>query len=223
MLKKLWKSFLDIIFPINCVSCGKFDYYLCPDCQKELKFLKKFSELNNGFQFYSFFDYKKTDISKLIHLFKYKYVEDIFKLIEGLFLENKENFKKEIIFLKKIYYLPVPLHIRRERERGYNQSERLTEIFQKIWPGKILNNIISRKKYTKAQAKLNKEERLLNLKDKFILNLDNLNMLDQNAIVIIVDDVVTTGSTLLEIKKLLSFHYKGEIMAMVLARDFKEF
>lgn len=223
MLKKWWKSFLDIIFPINCVSCGKFDYHLCPDCQKYLVFLKEFKELNNEFPIYSFFDYEKTDISKLIHLFKYKYTEEVFFILEKLFLDNEVKLKSKINFDQKIYYLPVPLHIRRQRERGYNQSKKLSEIFQKIWPGEIINNIIIRNKYTQKQAKLNREERLLNLKDKFILNKENLEKIDKNAIIIIIDDVMTTGATLLEIQKLLLENYNGKVIAMTLARDFKKF
>lgn len=222
-LKGFWKSFLDIIFPINCVSCGKFDYHLCPNCQKELKYLENFLELKNDFPIYSFFDYEETDISKLIHLFKYKYTEEVFLILEKLFLDNQIKLKNKIIFDQKIYYLPVPLHIRRQRERGYNQSEKLAEIFQKLWPGEILNNIIVRNKYTQKQAKLNREERLLNLKDKFVLNKENLEKIDKNAIIIIIDDVMTTGTTLLEIQKLLLGNYNGKIMGMVLARDFKKF
>jgi len=220
MFRKLWTNFLDMIFPINCISCGKFDYYLCPDCQKKLKFLEKIVEQKDDFVIYRFFDYKENNFSKLIHLFKYRYIVDVFQILQEIFLKEEQYLRGKIIFKKKIYYLPVPLHIRRQRERGYNQAEKLAEIFQKIWPGEIRNDLIIRSKYTKAQAKLNRKERLLNLKAKFSLNLDKLKEIENDTILIIVDDVMTTGSTLLEIQKLLSEYYPGEIQAMVLARDF---
>jgi competence protein ComFC len=100
--------------------------------------------------------------------------------------------------------VPLPLHKERKRERGYNQSELLAKAFVKISKIKNIemrNDILIKTKATETQvSRKNKSERTKNLKDCFkVANLKNT----QNKNIIILDDIITTGSTLQEAKRAL--------------------
>ncbi len=95
----------------------------------------------------------------------------------------------------------VPLGKNRLLERGYNQSEIIAETISKIINIKLIDDIIYRKKETKALSSLNsKTERLNMIKNAFIVNYD-YNKYSEKINLLIVDDVFTTGSTLNEISK----------------------
>lgn len=95
----------------------------------------------------------------------------------------------------------VPLGKNRLLERGYNQSEIIAETISKIINIKLIDDIIYRKKETKALSSLNsKTERLNMIKNAFIVNYD-YNDYSEKINLLIIDDVFTTGSTLNEISK----------------------
>ncbi len=95
----------------------------------------------------------------------------------------------------------VPLGKNRLLERGYNQSEIIAETISKIINIKLIDDIIYRKKETKALSSLNsKTERLNMIKNAFIVNHD-YNDYSEKINLLIIDDVFTTGSTLNEISK----------------------
>ena len=94
----------------------------------------------------------------------------------------------------------VPLGKNRFLERGYNQSEIIAETISQILNIKLIDDIIFRKKETKALSSLNsKTERLNMIKNAFIIN-DHYNN-NNKMNLLIIDDVITTGSTLNEISK----------------------
>lgn len=93
------------------------------------------------------------------------------------------------------YIVPIPLHYTRLIKRGYNQAEIIArEISKKS--NKPLCNILKRRKLTRYQFSLNKNERSKNLKDAFQLKTNDLNKFKEKHILII-DDLFTTGSTLI--------------------------
>lgn len=113
--------------------------------------------------------------------------------------------------------IPIPLHPKRERERGYNQ---VTKVLEEIsFPNIIFNQkILSRSRHTTPQTTLTKEARLTNLNDAFSVNLRTLNCaLNNIRLVIICDDVYTTGSTLKEAGKTILPHLPDNCQLMYLA------
>ncbi|MFN3188380.1 MAG: ComF family protein [Candidatus Paceibacteria bacterium] len=103
--------------------------------------------------------------------------------------------------------IPIPLHSKRERERGYNQVRRVIE---EVKHPQIItsNNVLKRNRHTVPQTSLEKNERVKNLTDAFSVNTKNLALAlsPETKRVIICDDVCTTGSTLREARKVLAPH-----------------
>ncbi|HJQ21775.1 MAG TPA: phosphoribosyltransferase family protein [Gemmatimonadaceae bacterium] len=91
--------------------------------------------------------------------------------------------------------LPVPLAKSRERERGYNQSERLASALAPRWSIPVWRNVLERTRVTRTQTRLTPEERLANVSGAFRVRDSERSRL-RNAHVVLVDDVVTTAATL---------------------------
>ena len=117
---------------------------------------------------------------------------------------------EEIISIKvfslgePIYVIPVPISHDREKNRGYNQSEIIAKSFCAKAPKNTFNmknNIVFKKVHTIPQAKLNnRNKRLKNIKGAF--EIKNKELI-KDKIIIIIDDVTTTGGTITEIMNLL--------------------
>ena len=105
--------------------------------------------------------------------------------LEGL-VEDESGFETNSYVL-----LPIPLSALRERERGYNQVERLFEKQNRL-PVPIKYGVLERVRDTKPQTRLNRAERLVNMEGAFRAN----GPLDAHVTYILIDDVVTTGATL---------------------------
>jgi ComF family protein len=91
--------------------------------------------------------------------------------------------------------VPVPLHPTKQRERGYNQSEKIADMLSTATQGRSkVENLLIRRAYTQTQTRLNREQRHQNVKNAFALAPDTVVIPDHQYI--IVDDVFTTGSTL---------------------------
>ena len=97
--------------------------------------------------------------------------------------------------------IPIPLHPKRERERGYNQ---VTVVLQQSGL-RTEDKLISRTKYTPSQTTLQKSERLNNLKGAFSVDVTKL-MTYKDTHFILVDDVVTSGATLAAARAKLAPH-----------------
>jgi ComF family protein len=91
--------------------------------------------------------------------------------------------------------IPVPLARSRERERGYNQSERLARAFAERRRATLWSDALERVKSTETQTRLTAEDRLANVSNAFRVR-DACVQAMRNAHVVLVDDVVTTGATL---------------------------
>jgi len=89
--------------------------------------------------------------------------------------------------------VPVPLHYWRKLRRGYNQSEKLSESLAELSGKELARDVLVRIRRTKSQTRLTPEERKLNVAGAFRVN--NPRRI-QNRIVLLVDDVMTTGATL---------------------------
>jgi ComF family protein len=162
-------------------------------------------------------------MQKLIFNFKYKpYLTDLKTVLSDLFYESiiqNEQFQSQI---KKGEWLmvPIPLSKTKLRKRGYNQAEILAKELSKKFNFPV-QSILERTRETKTQVGLTNLQRKLNVKDAFKLNLSliaNHSSL-KNANIFLVDDVATTGSTLLEAAKVLKKGGADKVFGLTLARD----
>ena len=240
---KLRINFLDFLFPKRCVQCGKVGSFLCSNCFSYLSFdtptfclicrrpsvdslihpgcLRKYSI--DGY--FSAIPYNKT-AQKLIYNFKYKpYLSSLAEFLGDILYESliqNEVFQRVLKNqeIKKWILVPTPLHSSKLRTRGYNQSEILAKELGKRFNFTILN-LLNRVKDTKTQVGLKVKERRKNVKDAFKFNYEliahNLELKDTG--VFLLDDVVTTGSTLLEAAKVLKRRGFSKVFGITLARD----
>ncbi len=217
MLKPLAKHMLDVFFPRSCVHCGdaveRSDYaFLCRACSRELFLSKPPTCTTCGYPFFGMlagprvcphcvelnplFEEGKTlflakgPARSLIHELKYKAGFYILHDIATM-LERSSYYKA---YFEGAILIPVPLHPTKLRERGFNQSERITEALCHATGAKTQQNLLVRTVYTQTQTRLSRAARHQNVKNAFALAVDAVVIPDQTYI--LVDDVFTTGSTL---------------------------
>lgn len=167
--------------------------------ESEFSFIK--SKINADF-FYSRYAFRHDNgIQLLVHYLKYRGFTKIGtflgKIIGDILVSRYSEKLKEYRYL-----LPVPLFPARYRERGYNQSAYISEGISEKTGLEVLSGNIIRSRNTRSQTGLTLEERILNMQDAFEINPE---MKDGkiNGGILVVDDVLTTGSTIKEVIRLL--------------------
>ncbi len=205
LAERYFQSFLNFIFPSKCKICGKTlrknEVLVCKDCEEKLNF-HRFREVKRALDsesiLYSFLSFEDI-VKDFIHLFKYYGYIPVGKRIVG-FLKEKFSFD----FLDDYqYYLPVPLHKKKLKERGFNQSELISNwVVEKDKIEKF--SFLERKKYGISQASLSRNERIKNIKGSFGLKREVDNSIYKDKNILIIDDILTTGATFIEIRKVLS-------------------
>lgn len=129
-------------------------------------------------------------IKELIHKFKYAGKEYLGGPLAGLMADFIQEYRLPLECVD--YLVPVPLHKSKKREREFNQASVLAEHLSRKFEKPLLEDALMRRRYTKAQAELEGEARLANVKESFQVRalkaLDGKNLL-------LIDDVLTTGAT----------------------------
>mgnify|MGYP000330969404 CR=1 FL=1 len=142
-----------------------------------------------------------------------KYLKDLKKEVQ--FLKNKK-----ICEILKTYdiIIPVPIHNKRRKERGYNQSALIAKEFCKNINELEYEDILIKKKNTIAQSTLNKEERLKNAIDMYKIK-ENKQDIIYNKNVLVFDDIYTTGATANECAKAIRGANSNKIGVLTIAKD----
>lgn len=155
---------------------------------------------------------------KLIKHFKYPpYLKSLSPILANILLEHFFLTKKNTnAFWENSVLIPIPLHIKKLRERGYNQSEELAKQLSEVLRVPVLNDVLIKIKNTPSQAKLNKEERQKNLQGAFVTK--NASAIAKHK-VFLVDDVYTTGATMEECAKILLSAKAKEVWGIAFARE----
>jgi len=236
------KFLKDLISPKRCYWCWSEWYFLCEDCFDEIEKHYYFDEMcyvckwfSRNFEVHEecknnvFYDkviimshYKIKVIKKLIKYFKFYGRKDIVYDF-GEYISNKiiKNMKDELSKYKKDDFIVVfpPMNLFRKLKRWYNHSEVLAKIISlNLWFN-YEKNIILRNRQTRQQSKLNKQERLHNLDEAFKINKKKKDIID-NKIIILVDDVVSTWTTVNELSKILKEHNPLKIVIVTIASWF---
>lgn len=205
---------LELFLPRRCIRCDEpvnrseeaLSRYLCVNCLREYQFLEPpsvdeiedrrslLSHLPYPIGIYAAFNFiNEGVVQSIIHHFKYV---DMPRLARRVGDEAAATFKELANFVDII--IPVPLHVTRFAERGYNQSELLAKSLAKRF-GKILDpNSLRRIKPTPSQTGLNILQREENVRGAFKLTRSGYSKLKGKRI-LIVDDVITTGATMASI------------------------
>lgn len=216
-IQQLEKFILEILFPSVCLGCHIKGEILCQDCINKIPRAER--DLN--MEIHSIFYYHDPLIKKAIWDLKYhnrSYLGQ--KLGKILYEEMLEEISDIEMYTKgqPIIVIPVPTSKKKTRARGYNQAYKIALGFCESGGKKLFNlnnNIIKKVVETIPQARINnRERRLKNIKGAF--SLENKEMV-YSRVVIIIDDVTTTGGTIKEIMNLLKKSGAKKVLGITVA------
>lgn len=213
------RTMRDLVFPPVCVSCGGLCEdgplsHICRRCEPLVFRVKEPHCQTCGHPFFGHlagericphceglkpvYGHAKTvslfkgPTRDLVITLKYHHGLHVLADIAALIAANKEVVR----FLAGATLVPVPLHPRKERERGYNQSQLIAEAFQKaaLSPSLPIANLLQRTVDSPSQTTFDRRTRQRRMKNAFAARKGALITPDQRYV--LVDDVFTTGSTL---------------------------
>lgn len=192
----VFKVVENFVFGMDCLGCGRssevLDPWLCPDCVKQLKNESK------GMSFPApdvFCLYTMRPLTRrLIHSLKYKSIPGMASYLvrHSSAMPGGEIAQAVDGLPRPFFFVPVPLHRARYRERGYNQAEMIAAALATLYRGRVCR-WLRRKTFRVSQTKLSRTERELNVAGAFESALPA--KLPPRGTVFIVDDVFTTGAT----------------------------
>lgn len=233
----IFKLIKDIISPKKCYSCRKEWHFLCLKCLQECKNFEsecyvcknpsKDFEIHSDCQEGLYYQkvillthYKNPVIKKLITDAKFYRKKDIFedfwKYLTKLLIKYEKDVKKENTII-----IPIPIHFLRRWKRWYNQSELLCKEISNRTGLEYIRDLLLKNKSTRQQSKVWKKDRQENLNNSFVFNKKYLDKLDniKNKKIILVDDVISTWSTLNEVSKILTNVGFNNITCLVIASN----
>lgn len=206
-IKDISRALLDVVFPRTCSVCGSplasHEKHLCTGCLVDIPktdfHLQHFNPMEQLFagkvlihRASGFFFYEKgSPYSNLLHDFKYRNLPQLAFFLASLYARELQQHH----FFAHIHYIiPVPLHRSKLISRGYNQSEMIARGFSSVTGIPVLTDIIVAHHPHESQTDKGIYERWANTQGVF--SAVNTHLIE-NKHVLIVDDVVTTGATLL--------------------------
>ncbi len=215
----LIERIIRLIFPVKCMVCEAILredslVCLCEQCRKGLKsYGRGFGEsgiLPDVDSFFAAF-YYLDGVETAIHTFKFKNQPKLSETMSYLIYEELNKYGQIPTF---DYIVPVPMHPRKKRHRGYNQSELIAVHLAKYFNREIRTDILIKTQYTRAQSLLKREDRIKNLEGAFSVRSGSS---IQGKSILLVDDVLTTGTTINTCAKILKEKGVSFIHSMVIA------
>jgi len=164
------------------------------------------------------FRYKDPLIRRMVWLLKYRRNQNVANLFASIMSEYiTETLGDAYLFenFEKPWLIPMPLSRKRAQERGFNQTELLADaIYEQSGDFLVLKKGALKKiRETKPQTKLTRKERLINLKDSFKAQSDIVS----GKNIILIDDVITTGSTMKEARRALRHAGAKKVLCIAVA------
>jgi ComF family protein len=233
VIKEIRKGFSRIAFPNVCVCCGREntqqERQICSFCLEgrfedanpENKRVSSDTLLPDGILVqHALWKFDKGgDLQDLLHKLKYERLTTI-----GVDLGRKLGQRvthhpllTDLFEEQEAVVLPVPLHYLKYRYRGFNQAFKLAQGFQDEWKDMPIADIddVVRRKNTRSQTGFSLERRLENMQGAF--NVKNESLI-QNRLIVIIDDVFTTGATTFELSETLKEAGSGPIVILTIAQ-----
>ncbi len=225
MFKTQVENAIDLLYPRSCVQCGDAVEergpfpHLCPPCVRRIHWVRSPACTVCGYPFFGaieadrecphcillrpVFGSGRTAVllkgaaRELVHGIKYRREIHLLRDVRAVL----ERAKELVEFTAGAALVPVPLHPRKRRERGFNQSRLLAEVLASLSPGGGVEEVLCRTLDTETQTRFDRGERLRNLKNAFAISPDF--SLSKRKRYVLVDDVFTTGATLNSCAKVL--------------------
>lgn len=197
MMRKLREKVMRLVYPhdVACSICsGEVDvlpgYGVCAICMATLPRVTGEVQIGSDRAFDGLAApfYYETPVKELIHRFKYSNMRFIAKSLAHFM----HDAVKDAGWANIHAVVPVPLHEARRRERGFNQAALLASELAQLMGNVVDENAIRRIRDTRTQTLLDKEEREQNVRDAF--EVPETSRIE-GATLLLVDDVVTTGTT----------------------------
>jgi ComF family protein len=226
---------LSIFFPTKCAGCKRyikdFKYsYLCPECYKKLRSLpervcpvcakpinskhadgcRECRERRNNFSYVRPAGIYEGALKEIIHYMKFNKKKRLARVLSGFMLERVND----DIFKNVDYMVAVPSGKASMSERGYDQTGIMAGYLSKARNIPVLKKAVKKRRETPAQNTLGRKERMRNLKGAFSANMDLT-----GKIVLVVDDVFTTGATINEVARALKEAGAKEVRGITAARS----
>ena len=203
---KIFGYLVDLFYPRLCQACGRMlmahERVICNYCSIKLPTANFEDKANNAIEVIfwgradikaaaAYYKYTKGGkVQHLIHQLKYKGFREVGVYVGkvlGKQLQNSDRFKDIDIIV------PVPLHISKLKKRGFNQSELFARGLEKSMKAIVIDDNLYRKVASSTQTKKSRWERYKNVNDIFGIRDASL---FENKKLLLVDDVITTGSTI---------------------------
>lgn len=159
----------------------------------------------------SYIPYRCKKFSRGITKGKYKFRPEIFSTITSQILDcfPDKNFPSNALLI------PIPLHFFRKQRRGFNQSQIIAQTLHTAFEEYEVCDLLIRVKNTAQQARCTEKKRQQNIKDAFSIN-KKIILPNKTTPLVLIDDVVTSGATLIEAKKILQACGYKNISALTL-------
>lgn len=202
-------GFLDILFPIVCLECGRSGGYICKNCLNKVEIICRLNPATNTF---TVFRYEGV-VRKAIIALKYKFAFDIAKELADVCVNKLTTHPLS----PNTILVPIPLHQARQRWRGFNQSEVVGELISIKMGWEFEPNLLVRTTASKPQVGLPKSERVRNMRGKFAVN-SSLRSKTRGQNFLVFDDVLTTGSTIKEAMSVLRKSGAKEVTGLTIAK-----
>lgn len=221
---------LDLIFPPTCFGCGisgshfcgsclrkclKARHFYCVMCDKPSKMGETHTQCLHPHAPLSIF--RAYEYKGLVRtcIMRSKYRAKLFASLKVISEEAAALAGKYRIEYKGYVVVPIPLSAKRARERGFNQAHLIAHTVAKTFSLICQESMLVRNKETKAQHKKTRQDRFENLKNAFVDSGKT-----DGAKIVLVDDIYTTGATLLEAARTLYQAGAAEIRCFTLAKEF---
>jgi ComF family protein len=233
----LLNLFLDLVFPPRCIGCGRVDHQICPQCRESIPWLEPpfCARCSRPVTIPEAASLDESEVlcevcaTEPLRLEGIRAVADhagvMRKAVHALKYEGQTSLARPLAALmvsatsKHGLYpvdgiVPVPLHPRRLRERGYNQATLIARELARTLSLPILEDALVRSRATKTQTQLSAAERRVNVVDAFTAEAAGL----AGRSLLLVDDVCTTGSTLQACADALRGAGASSVYALTLTR-----
>lgn len=229
-------NLINLIFPPKCLVCSRVERLVCCKCIESCKTVGQdicvVCEKESLFGITHKQCTGKTPVKRFITIFEYdgvvrkviktsKYGSKQFLALKlltkyGVNLLNPETLE----YLKNSVLVPIPLNRAKEKARGFNQVDLICKELAFKTGCKIARNVLIRKKETLAQFENDRRARFKNLEGAFELS-EKARLLHTDTKFVIVDDICTTGATVLEASKNLNGYGFSNITVFTLSKRFK--